>query len=233
VFPLKDENPTSRVTWMTWLLVAANVAVFAWEIYLLASGRTPALDAFVTAWSFDPAHLLAAPFSPAVWLTVLTAMFLHAGWIHIGGNMLYLWIFGNNIEDRIGPWRFLGFYLVCGIVATIAQSVASGFANVPTLGASGAIAGVLGAYVLLYPRAKVLTAIFVIFIIELALIPAWVVILVWFGLQLAAGIATVGPASASGGVAYFAHIGGFVAGIVLILPAWIADRSKGGFVAWR
>ena len=233
MFPLRDENPTQRVTWMNWLLIAANVAVFAYELYLQTAVGPAALDSFFNTWSFDPARFAAAPASPAVLLTVFTAMFLHAGWLHIGGNMLYLWIFGNNIEDRIGPWRYLAFYLTCGVVATAAQTVASGFVDLPTLGASGAIAGVLGAYLLLYPRARVLTAIVIIFFIELALIPAWVVIVVWFAIQLANGIATVGPAAQAGGVAYFAHVGGFVTGIVLILPAWLADRGRNGSVAWR
>ena len=233
MFPLKDENPTSRLTWMTWTIIGLNVAVFAYELYLQATAGAGALDAFYLTWAFDPAHLASSAGSPAVWVTVFTAMFLHAGWLHIGGNMLYLWIFGNNVEDRMGPWWFLGFYLVCGVVATIAQTVASGFADVPTLGASGAIAGVLGAYLLLFPRARVLTAIFIIVFFEVALIPAWVVIVVWFVLQLGSGIATVGPASAGGGVAYFAHVGGFVCGVLLALPLWFASRRRAAFTAWR
>jgi len=233
VFPLRDENPTSRVTWMTWLLVGANVAVFAYEVYLSYAGGNAAIQAFVSRWAFDPARLAAAPASPAVWLTVLTAMFLHAGWIHVGGNMLFLWIFGNNVEDRFGPWLFLAFYLACGTAATVAQSVASGPVDIANLGASGAVAGVLGAYLLLYPRARVLVAIFIIVIFELTLVPAWIVILVWFAVQLASGIASIGPAAALGGVAYFAHVGGFATGVVLTLPAWFADRRDGRFVAWR
>jgi membrane associated rhomboid family serine protease len=207
LFPLRDENPTKRVTWMNWLLVAANITVFAYEVYLQVRGGDGAVNAFFGRWAFDPAHLAASPLAPAVLLTVFTAMFVHAGWLHVGGNMLYLWIFGNNIEDRLGPGRYLAFYLVCGVVAAVAQSVASGFADIPSLGASGAIAGVLGAYLLLYPRAKVLTAIWIVIFIELALIPAWAVIGIWFAIQLANGIATVGPAAAGGGVAYFAHVG--------------------------
>jgi membrane associated rhomboid family serine protease len=233
VFPLRDENPTQHVTWMNWLLIAANVSVFAYEIYLQTIAGPAALARFFTAWSFDPALLRAAPASPQVWLTVLTAMFLHAGWLHIGGNMLYLWVFGNNIEDRLGPWRYLAFYLACGVVAAVAQAFASGFVDVPTLGASGAVAGVLGAYVLLYPRARVLAAIVIVIFIELALIPAWVVIIVWFAIQLANGIATVGPAAPPAGVAYFAHVGGFLTGLLLIVPTWLRERGRSGFVAWR
>lgn len=233
MFPLKDENPTSRVIWMTWLILALNVGVFLWEVWLSVQGGDAALNAFVTAHAFDASALAASPFSPTVWLTIITSMFLHAGWVHIGGNMLYFAIFANNIEDRIGPWWFLAFYLVCGIVAALAQAVASGFAPGPVVGASGAIAGVLAAYLMLFPRARVLTAIWILLFIELARIPAWVLIAVWFLLQLASGLATIGPAAAaSGGVAYFAHVGGFVAGLVLISPAWLAARRRGRFAGW-
>lgn len=234
MFPLKDENPTKRFAWMTWLILAVNVAVFLWELWLGAKGGDPAVSAFFSLWAFDPAALAASPLSPHVWLTVLTSMFMHAGWIHIGGNMLYFAIFANNIEDRVGPWRFLAFYLVCGVVAALAQAVGSGFASTVMVGASGAIAGVLGAYLLLFPRARVLTAIWVFIFIELARIPAWVLIVVWFVLQLASGLVAVGPAAtASSGVAYFAHVGGFLSGLALIAPAWIADRRRTRFVAWR
>jgi membrane associated rhomboid family serine protease len=233
VFPLKDENPTSRFTWMTWLILAVNVLAFGWELYVQYSLGTAAFVDFVTRYSFDPAAFAANPASPAVWLTIFTSMFLHAGWVHIGGNMLYFAIFANNIEDRIGPWRFLGFYLACGVVAALAQAVGSGFTDVPMLGASGAIAGTLGAYLLLFPRTKVLTAIWVFVIVELARIPAWILIVVWFLLQLGSGLATVGPAAASSGVAYLAHVGGFLTGMVLIAPAWIVDRRRGRFTAWR
>jgi membrane associated rhomboid family serine protease len=233
VFPLKDENPTSRFTWMTWLILAVNVAVFALEAYVQATAGNAAFATFVSAHAFNPAALAASPASPAVWLTVFTSMFLHAGWVHVGGNMLYLAIFGNNVEDRLGPWLFLGFYLACGVVAALAQAFASGFASVPMLGASGAIAGILGAYLLLFPRARVLTAIWIFVIVELARVPAWILIVVWFVLQLGSGLASVGPAAAQSGVAYAAHVGGFLTGMLLILPAWMADRSRGRFVAWR
>jgi membrane associated rhomboid family serine protease len=233
MFPLRDENRPSSVTWMTWLLIALNIAVFAYETWLIVSFGEATYEAFVLANAFVPARFFANPLSPREWVTVLSAMFMHAGWLHIGGNMLYLWIFGDNIEDRLGPWRFLGFYLLCGGAATALQAfVAPGIA-VPMLGASGAIAGVLAAYLLLYPRARVLTAVFVFFIIEIAALPAWLIIAVWFVIQLASGLGSLGQTTAVGGVAYFAHIGGFVAGILLALPAWVGDRRKPTrFVGW-
>jgi membrane associated rhomboid family serine protease len=234
VFPLKDENPTSRRTWMTWLLLATNVAVFLWEVWLSAEGGDAALSSFVSAFAFNPAALAASPFSPAVWLTMLTSMFMHSGWVHIGGNMLYLAIFANNVEDRLGPWRFLAFYLACGVAAALAQAVGSGFADAGVLGASGAIAGVLGAYLLLFPRARVLTAIWVFVFVELARLPAWILIGLWFLVQLGSSVASVGPSAAAGvGVAYLAHVGGFLCGMALITPVWMAARRRGRFVAWR
>jgi len=233
VFPLKDQNPTSRFTWMTWALLAANVAAFGYELYVRVSAGDAALESFLERFAFDPAALAASPTSPAVWLTMLTAMFLHAGWVHLGGNMLYLGIFGNNIEDRIGPWRFIAFYLASGVAASLLQAFGTGFPQAHVLGASGAVAGILGAYLLLFPRARVVTAIFIIFVLELALIPAWIVIGVWFLLQLGAGVASIGPAAPAAGVAYLAHVGGFLAGMALIAPAWLIDRRRGSFVSWR
>jgi membrane associated rhomboid family serine protease len=232
VFPIKDENPTSRFAWMTWVILTINVGVFLWEVWM--GSRDPgAVSAFIAAHAFDPAALLSSPLSPRVWLTVLTSMFMHAGWVHVGGNMLYLAIFANNVEDRIGPWRFLAFYLACGVAAALAQAAATGFAAAAMIGASGAVAGTLAAYLLLFPRARVLTAIWVFLFVELARIPAWVLIIVWFLLQLASGLATIGPSTQAGGVAYLAHVGGFLAGLALISPAWLADRRRGRSVAWR
>lgn len=223
MIPLRDYNPTRRVPWMTVAIILANAAVFAVEL----SVPRDALPAFMVSNAFVPAHFLASPFSPSQWLTVFAAMFMHAGWLHIGGNMLYLWIFGNNIEDRLGPLPFLGFYLTAGIAATAAQTLASSTSAMPILGASGAIAGVLGAYLVLFPGAVVLTLVPVIFFLEIARLPAFVVIGFWFVLQLANGALSLDPGvSASGGVAWFAHIGGFVAGLVLVAPLVIADPAR-------
>ena len=226
MIPLRDEARTTRTIWMTWIILAVNLAVFGWELWLGAKGGDSAVVRFVGAYAFDPSALAASPLAPHVWLTVFTSMFMHAGWLHIAGNMLYLAVFANNIEDRIGPWAFLGFYLACGALAALTQAAATGFAPSVMVGASGAIAGVLAAYLLLFPHTRVLTAIWVLIFVEFARIPAWVLIIVWFLLQLASGVGTVGPAAAASGVAYLAHVGGFVAGLALIAPVWLRTRRS-------
>ena len=222
MIPIRDENPTRSIPWVTLALIAANIGVFIYENTLTAAG----LDALWTTWSIVPARLLADPFSAREVATVFTSMFMHAGWVHLIGNMLYLWIFGNNIEDRLGPVRFVAFYLVSGIAGAAAQIVMGPGSTVPMLGASGAIAGVLAGYLLLYPGASIVTIIPVFFFIEVARVPAYLVIGFWFVLQLGSGLASLGASAASGGTAWFAHIGGFVAGLVLALPAWYATRRR-------
>ncbi|MBF4509805.1 MAG: rhomboid family intramembrane serine protease [Aeromicrobium sp.] len=226
MIPLRDENPTRRIPWVTLALIAANIAVFIYEVSL----GTEALQAFWTRWALVPTRFLADPLAPAEFATLFTAMFMHAGWIHIGGNMLYLWIFGNNVEDRFGPLGFIAFYLVSGVAASTLQIVAAPTSSVPMLGASGAVAGVLGAYLLLYPGASVITLIPVFFFIEIARVPAFLVIGFWFVLQLGSGLASLGSAGAeAGGVAWFAHIGGFLAGVAVTLPVAVAKRRR----RWR
>ncbi len=223
MIPIRDENPTRRTPWVTVLFIAANIAVFAYQATLDAA----ALQAFWTRWAFVPSRFLADPFSPDQLATVVSAMFMHAGWVHIGGNMLYLWIFGNNIEDRFGHLGFTAFYLVSGAVATFAQTAVAPASTIPNLGASGAVAGVLGAYMLLFPGAAVMTIIPILIFIEVARVPAYLVIGFWFVLQLGNGLASLGPELAtSGGVAWFAHIGGFVAGLAIAVPAAIRSRGR-------
>lgn len=221
MIPIRDESPARRIPWMTALLLAANVAVFVHQLML-----DPAtLQAFWAEWAFVPSRFFANPLTPAQTATIFTAMFMHAGWVHIGGNMLYLWIFGNKIEDRFGSVRFIAFYFACGIAATLAQAFMAPTSSIPTLGASGAIAGVLGAYLLLYPGASVLTLIPILFFVEIARVPAYLVIGFWFVLQLGSGLAAIGTgAAAVGGVAWFAHLGGFATGAVLALPAIVAAK---------
>ncbi len=222
MIPLRDENPTKRFPFVTVSLIAANVLAFFYELSL----ADQALFELIDTWAFNPARFVADPTSPAVLVTFVTAMFLHAGWLHLGGNMLYLWIFGNNIEDRYGPLRFVAFYLGTGIAATLAHVAIEGAADVPLLGASGAIAGVLGAYLLLFPKTKVVVAIPIFFIIELAKVPAAFVIGFWFLMQVVQGVGSISPEATAGGVAWWAHIGGFVAGAGITAPVWIAAQRR-------
>ncbi|MBE0475831.1 MAG: rhomboid family intramembrane serine protease [Coriobacteriia bacterium] len=228
MIPLRDENPTRRFPWVTVALIAANVAMFAYQVSL-----GPGIVEFVTRWAFVPARFFGAPWDPRQWLTVFAAMFMHAGLLHIGGNMLYLWIFGNNVEDRLGRPRFIGFYLLAGVAATLAQGLVDTGSVIPNLGASGAVAGVLGGYLLLYPGAAVLTVIPIFFFIEVARVPAAFVIGFWFVLQLANGLIALAPGTAQvGGVAWFAHLGGFAAGALMMLPVWLSQRRRTGFRAY-
>jgi membrane associated rhomboid family serine protease len=233
MIPIRDENPTRRFPVVTVAMLIANVAVF---VYMLSLGDTE-LMAFIDTWAVTPSRVFAEPLSPAVLTTLVTAMFLHGGWLHLGSNMLYLWIFGNNVEDALGPVKFTGFYLASGIAATLAHVFVQGPADVPLLGASGAIAGVLAAYLLLFPRAHVLVLVPILFILELARVPAAFVIGFWFLIQLIQGVGSISPGATAGGVAWWAHIGGFAAGLVLIVPIWLTqrgrDRKKPPFKTWR
>jgi membrane associated rhomboid family serine protease len=205
MLPIADENAGRRIfPFITYALILINAIVFLIE---LISG-----DEFIIRWSFVPARFLDNPGGD--FITLITSMFMHAGWLHLLGNMLYLFIFGDNVEDAWGHLPFLVFYLLCGIAATFAQLAFSTGSNIPQLGASGAIAGVLGAYLVMFPRSRV-TVLMGYFVVPL---PALVVIGFWFVLQLFSGIAaiTAVPTGAEeGGVAYMAHVGGFVAGLIV------------------
>jgi membrane associated rhomboid family serine protease len=220
VIPLYDDLPTRRFPWMTVALIVANVIVFVYELSL-SGGVGGRLDLFFFRAGFVPYELTHLVDVPPVDLvpppfTVFSSMFVHEGWLHIIGNMLFLWVFGNNVEDAMGKARFLAFYLLCGIAAAAAQTAIRPDSTVPNIGASGAIAGVLGAYIMLYPRARVLTLVPVfIFFLPIIMLPAWVVIAAWFVLQLFGGLLSLG-AAAGGGVAFFAHVGGFIAGLLLV-----------------
>jgi len=202
MFPIGDDNSSRRtVPLVTYALIAMNVLFFFIEL----SGG----DAFIMQWAFVPSRFLANPVGD--FLTLFTSMFMHAGWVHLGGNMLYLWIFGDNVEDRFGHGRFIAFYLICGLAATFAQLAFSLGSNVPNLGASGAIAGVLGAYLMMFPQGRVQ----VLMGRGIIPMPALMVIGLWFVLQLFSGIGSIADTADTGGVAYMAHIGGFIAGFVL------------------
>ena len=202
MFPIGDDNSGRRTfPLVTYALIALNVLFFFIEM----SGG----DAFIKRWAFVPSRFVIDPFGS--FLTLFTSMFMHAGWLHLGGNMLYLWIFGDNVEDRFGHMRFTIFYLLCGLGATFAQLAFSLGSNVPNLGASGAIAGVLGAYILLFPQGKVR----VLQGQRVIQVSALIVIGIWIVLQFFSGIGSIAAATQTGGVAYMAHIGGFLAGLVL------------------
>ena len=202
MFPIGDDN-SSRRTFpvVTYGLIAMNLLFFFVEL----NGG----DAFISQWAFVPRRFLANPGGD--FMTLFSSMFMHAGWLHLLGNMLYLWIFGDNVEDRFGHIKFLIFYLLCGIAATFAQLAFSSGSNVPNLGASGAIAGVLGAYILLFPKGRVN----VLMGRGVIPMPALVVIGLWIVLQLVSGVGSISNTAETGGVAYMAHIGGFIAGCVL------------------
>ena len=219
MIPLKDMSPRRSVPLMTILLIIANVLVFFYQI-----GLTPrAGDAFIMTYGLVPAKIqMALAGTPHVTIgdalvPLLTCMFLHGGWLHILGNMWFLWIFGGNVEDRLGPLTFLLFYLVCGIASGITQAVFSWGSHIPSVGASGAISGVLGAYIVFFPYARILTLVPLFIFFFTARIPAMIFIGLWFVVQFLSGVGTLGAtgAAASGGVAWWAHIGGFVLGVVL------------------
>ncbi|HSB00023.1 MAG TPA: rhomboid family intramembrane serine protease [Anaerolineales bacterium] len=204
MIPIGDDDSTRRLTpVVTYILIALNVLVFFLE---LNNG-----DAFIERWAFVPSRFLANP--TGEFATLFTSMFMHASWLHIGGNMLYLWIFGDNVEDRLGHALFLVFYLVCGLAASFAQTIVSLGSSVPNLGASGAIAGVLGAYIVMFPRARVnvLLGRFVTPMSALVVIGFWIILQIFS--QISAF--TASSQTEGGGVAYMAHIGGFVAGVIL------------------
>jgi membrane associated rhomboid family serine protease len=210
MIPLRDINPIRHIPYVTVALIVTNVLVFLYEQSLDAR----ALNHLIATAAVIPRQVT-HDMDSGVARDLITAMFLHGGWLHLLSNMWYLWLFGNNIEDVLGSFRFSIFYLVCGILATLAQVAVSSNEFIPIIGASGAIAGVLGAYLVLFPGARVQSLIFFFYFIRFVEIPAVVVLGLWFVLQFTYGLAaTNGPAS--GGVAYFAHIGGFVAGAGLI-----------------
>jgi membrane associated rhomboid family serine protease len=228
VIPLKDDNPAERTPVVTYALVVANAVAFLWQLQVgveISAFRGGAIPyEILTLRDIELRNVVAPPF------TILTSMFLHGGFVHLGFNMLSLWIFGNNVEDALGRVRFASFYVLSGIAAALAQtfaSAASGDVLVPMVGASGAIAGVLAAYLVLFPFARVLTLVFV-FLVE---VPAMLFLVTWFLLQLWLGGFSLVTPEESGGVAFFAHIGGFVFGLVAVRFA-AANRRPGIAGPW-
>jgi membrane associated rhomboid family serine protease len=220
VVPLHDDNPTYSASYVVYGLIALNVVIFLYELSL----SEPALEQFFRAWAIVPRELTASfeggvGAGPPEWMTLFSSQFLHGGFLHIAGNMLYLWIFGNNVEDRLGHAKFLVFYLACGALAGLAQWFFSSGSNIPSLGASGAIAGVMGAYIIRFPQARILTLIPLFIIWTTIRIPAVFFLGFWFVQQALYGIASLdAPANVGmegGGIAYWAHAGGFVFGFIL------------------
>jgi membrane associated rhomboid family serine protease len=223
MIPLKDDQPTRNTPYVNYFLIAANVVVWLFEVSLPA----PVLSQFMSTFGIVPATLLANVHQygvvSAAPLPIFTAMFLHASWLHILANMWVLWIFGDNIEDYLGSFRYLLFYLLSGIAASLLHIAFNSNSTLPSVGASGAIAGVMGAYFLLYPSGRVLTLVPFLFVFFVWL-PAWIVLGYWFLVQFLSGAATSITAASStqrGGVAFWAHVGGFAAGLALIklIPA--------------
>jgi len=221
MFPIRDHNPSGSTPVVTWALIAMNIFVFIGYFGLFSDER--ALQAFFTTWGIVPARITAGE----GYVTLLTSMFLHGGFMHVGGNMLFLWIFGDNLEDVLGHGRYLLFYLACGVAAALLQVAVAPGSTVPVVGASGAIAGVLGGYLMFYPRALVDILIIFVFYIRIITLPAWTMLGFWFVFQLIGGVTDT---AGTGGVAHWAHTGGFVAGIVLCLPVWL---RRGGPGIWK
>lgn len=217
MIPLRSTERVHSNTPVVIGLILVNLAIFIYEITLSGPQQT----AFITRYGMIPNRLQ--------WADLLTSMFLHGGWLHILGNMWFLWIYGRNVEDILGPAKFVAFYLVCGLAAGLLHLLLNPYSRLPTVGASGAIAGVMGAYLIRFPRARIITLVPIIVFLTTLEIPAALLLLYWFAIQFFSGVGSVGTANLSqGGTAWFAHIGGFVAGMLLILPL----RSKKRFQRW-
>jgi membrane associated rhomboid family serine protease len=222
MIPLRSTERVNAPAVVTATLIAVNVVIFLYQATL----PPYALDTFVREWGIVPDHL----FLPSLF----TSMFLHGGWLHLGGNMLYLWVFGRNVEDLIGRSRFLLFYLLCGLASAVVHVIFNPYSRVPTIGASGAIAGVMGAYLIKFPHARIITLVTIFVFITTTEIPAAFLLLFWFAIQFFSGFGSLGSNDYSGGgTAWFAHIGGFLTGMLLIrlfpprrrAPVWYLDES--------
>lgn len=216
MIPIGDENQGQRLTpVVNYTLIGLNILIFLYQLTLPNTFFNPELARFIHRWGVIPAEIV----SGQGLHTLVTSMFLHGGWLHIGGNMLFLWVFGDNIEDTMGHVRYLIFYVLCGILAGLAQVAVDTGSQTPLIGASGAISGVLAAYLVLFPHGHIRTLIFLGWIPLIILLPAWFQIGYWILIQFIAGFLSLGVATmATGGIAYFAHIGGFLAGAALV---WI------------
>ena len=232
MIPLRDRNPTRSTPVVTLSLIAACFAAFVLELGISFEGGDRALEGFFDVWGAVPASIAAAlergDYLSQPMLGMVTSIFLHGGWLHILGNMLFLWIFGNNVEDRLGRIRFLVFYLAGGIAAALSQVWIAPQSDVPLVGASGAIAAALGVYFVLWPGARILSLVFLGFFYQLNEVPALIVLGYWFVLQLVSGATSLGAQTAESGVAFFAHIGGFVVGMAVGLALRLTASARSG-----
>lgn len=222
MFPIRDHNPSERTPFVTWGLIAINVVVFLLYFPQL-SGDEAQLVAFYDTWGLVPGAITEG----GTTTTILTSMFLHGGWMHLIGNMLFLWIFGDNLEDLMGHVGFALFYLASGAAAAVGQILSDPAATIPMVGASGAIAGVMGGYLLMFPRARIDVLVILVIFFRIFTIPAWLMLGLWFGLQLVSGLSM----DVVGGVAYWAHAGGFIGGVALALPLWLRRGGRGYWAA--
>jgi membrane associated rhomboid family serine protease len=216
MIPLRDENPSKTVPIVNASLILANLSVFVYQIFFVPGGAEP----FILRLGFIPYEIThATDLGPEnlvpVPLTIITSMFIHGGWLHLLSNMLYLWIFGDNVEDILGHFKYLVFYFMCGVTASLTHGFLNLSSQVPTIGASGAIAGVLGAYMFLFPRARIRTLLVLFVLVQVVSIPAIILLGYWILIQVLSGITEFGSRTTSG-IAWFAHVGGFVTGLVLI-----------------
>lgn len=221
MFPIRDHNPSGRTPYVTYTLLLGNIAVFLLTVTVFDTPRE------LNELYWDYALLPQRVSDGEGYFGLVTSMFLHGGWMHLAGNMLFLWIFGDNVEDIMGHVQFAVFYLAAGVAAGLGQYIVDIHSLVPMVGASGAIAGVMGAYLLLFPKAKVDILIILIVFFRIFPVPAWIMLMLWFGMQFLGGL---GSDPTQGGVAYWAHAGGFIAGLVLAIPYWL---RRGGPAFWQ
>ncbi len=222
MIPLRDSTPSGTIPVVTTVLIAINCVVWLYEVSLGEHAQR-----FIVEYGLIPLRLvkfygLQGGFTDNALIPLVASIFMHGGWLHVIGNMWFLWIFGDNVEDRLGHFKFLLFYLLCGIGASLIHVMFNADSRLPTIGASGAISGVLGAYLISYPNARVTTLLIIIFFIRIVEIPAFLFLIIWFGFQFVSGTSELAAHHDTGGVAYWAHMGGFVVGIVLL---WLFPKK--------
>jgi len=220
MFPIRDRNPSGHRPYASWLLIGLNLFVF---LSYWPAGTEESVVSVYNTYGLVPARLS----NGEAFHTIVTSLFIHGGWFHIGLNMLFLAIFSDNLEAEMGSFRFLAFYLVCGVIAALMQYISGALSSVPIAGASGAVAGVMGGYLLMFPRARVVMLLYLVVALRFVAVPAWLLLSLWFGLQVLGGLST--PSSSSS-VAFWSHIGGFLTGVALTTRLW---RHRGGVKFWR